>query len=48
MSIKEYKKAFSGIEPDQQTRDALIAQILKEEEQKRRTGKHHISAPPGA
>lgn len=42
MSIKEYKKAFSGIEPDQQTRDALIAQILKEEEQKRRTGKRTL------
>ena len=42
MSIKEYKKAFAGIEPDQQTRDALIAQILKEEEQKRRTGKRTL------
>ncbi len=38
MSIKEYKKAFSGIEPDQRTRDTLIAQILKEEGYRSGTG----------
>lgn len=31
MSIKEYKKAFSGIAPDRAVRDALVEQIMKEE-----------------
>ncbi len=40
MSIKEYKNAFSGIEPDEGTREALINQILREERQKKRAGRH--------
>ena len=40
MSIKEYKNAFSGIEPDEGTREALIDQILREERQKKRAGRH--------
>ena len=36
MSIKEYKKAFSGIEPDRETHDALVEQIMKEERQRKK------------
>ena len=42
MSIKEYKKAFSGIEPDKEVRDALVERIMEEERQSRRTERRRL------
>ncbi len=48
MSIKEYKKAFSGIEPSKDLHDSLLEAVLKEENsmkiEDRRKGKKHIKS----